>query len=850
MKRQVVKLLSLILIAVSFQSSILALNAGSIFVDVPSEAYYSAAVKWATENNITQGTTATTFEPTKTCTIANVITFLWRAGGSYKPVIQNPFSDVKTGAYYYNAALWSYQRGLTKPPSFEGSSPCTRADAVFFLWKIAGSPKQGSNIFSDVTSSSNYANAVAWAFETGITTGTSETTFSPDNVCTRAQVITFMYRFSQLSGKSFDAPVSVFSPLGERMWAYLQKERINDLIDRDNYGYMKAVANYQTDLTFLRLLNLADRLIDTGTKPDKKMYITILTNLVGLYELDNAAEISAQKERDNLKNFYDYGMDLISISANLVGMLESNSDLETELKAAIDGVSVLISNTDSWISEISTLETLMQDYSSHDEFLALIENNSDGDLKEAAIAVRTGLKESLKIRLDAYKNVEEATREDLRDYIFSDYIFGEDSFKALRETQMYANNEALRSFVDGGEKFIDALSAWETGKEIGKLIGNLVIGGEDLINRVMEMMALYDVSVILQSELLNTILPEFYETGSEDAVTSFVSLSDYLVMARMRGEYCLYNTAAVDGGILTWFQGQYGEEAKAWYESKVSRLVEIKKKIDAILIVPDDTSVINSYGIHYYEVFDLHSSSWDEAQNYCSSIGGHLATLTSKEENDHVFQIVSAAGYQSAYFGLSDRDNEGSWTWVTGEPVIYLNWHSGEPNSENSNEDYAMFYYKYPDGTWNDGDFGGRTVSGGTAFVCEWETESSYHEYLNSRQTDDSPFKQKYWVIFTEGFRHDRVEVSTIDSSLPKEQLYIIWSSSMNLNNTSASNGCDQYYLDENNDWIYMRTYGRLTDWATHVIASNLDVRDRSGNLLIPKCSYVDIDWDTINSYK
>ena len=78
-------------------------------------------------------------------------------------------------------------------------------------------------------------------------------------------------------------------------------------------------------------------------------------------------------------------------------------------------------------------------------------------------------------------------------------------------------------------------------------------------------------------------------------------------------------------------------------------------------------------------------------------------------------------GFESAYFGLSDSVEEGSWVWVNGETADYLNWHSGEPNGESSSEDYAMFYYKYDDGAWNDGDFGRNTANGGIAFICEWD---------------------------------------------------------------------------------------------------------------------------------
>lgn len=111
-----------------------------------------------------------------------------------------------------------------------------------------------------------------------------------------------------------------------------------------------------------------------------------------------------------------------------------------------------------------------------------------------------------------------------------------------------------------------------------------------------------------------------------------------------------------------------------------------------------------------------------EAEAFCSSLGGHLAVITSKEENDAVYQYLENNNVENAYFGLTDRDIEGVWKCVDGTNTAYTNWHTPtEPNAENSDEDYAMFYYKYPDETWNDGDFGGATVNGDKNYICEWD---------------------------------------------------------------------------------------------------------------------------------
>ena len=136
------------------------------------------------------------------------------------------------------------------------------------------------------------------------------------------------------------------------------------------------------------------------------------------------------------------------------------------------------------------------------------------------------------------------------------------------------------------------------------------------------------------------------------------------------------------------------------------------------------------YQGHYYAIYNLEDivpeekNTWENARDYCIKKGGHLATITSKGENDFLFNYMRDEGVESAYFGFSDAESEGNWRWCTGEKSSYTNWNEHEPNQENPDEDYAMFYYKYSDGTWNDGDFGRNTVNSGTWFICEWDPEN------------------------------------------------------------------------------------------------------------------------------
>ncbi|MDO4270785.1 MAG: S-layer homology domain-containing protein, partial [Eubacteriales bacterium] len=170
---------------------------GAGFTDVPADAYYADAVAWAVKNGITTGTSASTFSPNLSCTRAQMVTFLWRAAGSPKATGSNPFTDVQSGAYYYDAVLWAVKQGITVGTSATTFSPdatVTRGQTVTFLYRAAGSPAASGASFTDVASDAYYANAVAWAVSKGITNGTGDSMFSPNLDCTRAQIVTFMFR--------------------------------------------------------------------------------------------------------------------------------------------------------------------------------------------------------------------------------------------------------------------------------------------------------------------------------------------------------------------------------------------------------------------------------------------------------------------------------------------------------------------------------------------------------------------------------------------------------------------------------------------------------------------------------
>ncbi len=169
------------------------------FIDVPSNAYYAQAVAWAVENKITSGTDKTHFSPNAACTRAQAVTFLWRAAGSPSASPSSRFSDVSSNAYYSQAVNWAVQQGITSgtgKKTFSPNAVCSRAQIVTFLYRAANSPSvSDSNTFSDVNAGAYYANAVKWAVANNITSGTGNGKFSPADNCVRGQIVTFLYRY-------------------------------------------------------------------------------------------------------------------------------------------------------------------------------------------------------------------------------------------------------------------------------------------------------------------------------------------------------------------------------------------------------------------------------------------------------------------------------------------------------------------------------------------------------------------------------------------------------------------------------------------------------------------------------
>lgn len=250
--------------------------------------------------------------------------------------------------------------------------------------------------------------------------------------------------------------------------------------------------------------------------------------------------------------------------------------------------------------------------------------------------------------------------------------------------------------------------------------------------------------------------------------------------------------------------------------------------------IPDTAVEFNG---HYYQVYDT-PMTWDEAKAYCESLGGHLVTITSQEEQALVEDLFADTHKEGCWLGGSLSDN--SYKWITNEKMDYTNWQSGEPNNYLNRDETCMIMLSETM-KWYDFLTGGDptgTKLNQIVFICEWENDTVKTDFKY-------PTSQKYWVIFREGYRGDRIEMSTFDTPLEEGTFHIVWNRNLLLSDNTGMSKCEQYEI-LNDSWNKMRDYRVLSDKATEIIASNVDVYDKNGNLVKSKINYSDVSADML----
>ena len=282
------------------------------FTDVKPGGYCYVPVLWAVDQGITSGTSATTFSPQDTCTISQILTFLWRASGQPTPSESNPFSDVAEKDYFLSAACWASENGLVSGTILNPNAPCTRSMVVTYLWKLSGSPTASSTGFTDVPAGAEYAAAVAWAVEQGITSGTSDSAFSPQDTCTRGQIVTFLYRYS---GSPEVEPVLAF---------------YDGFADAPDFGALALAAPIKSEVKDNIQYYYYDIAAISAQDPNRE-FITILSEYEKLLE-SNGFSFTQNQESEKGVFIYLSSTTTLILALNLQVLaigLRSNADLAT-----------------------------------------------------------------------------------------------------------------------------------------------------------------------------------------------------------------------------------------------------------------------------------------------------------------------------------------------------------------------------------------------------------------------------------------------------------------------------------------------------------------------------------------
>lgn len=417
------------------------------------------------------------------------------------------------------------------------------------------------------------------------------------------------------------------SPVNSRVKEFIQSDGDDLLLLSKNYGYMTFVNNLKEDALSQYLIEITDKLIHTGSKPDKEKYIETLINIIVTYDMDRSSDVANQRSMDNLKTINDYAVDIEEMGINAATVMVGNnfnaSQLQDDILTAIDGLKVLQDSLLNWVEALSNLETIIQDYSEHDEFLKVIEDNSDGDLKEAAQNLREAMKSAVEIRLDTYKDINMDNFKNYTEFFFSDVFI-----EAAQHTGLYKDNNVFRKLIDTSDNVVRVVStwnsAWDLGKAIGTMVGDAVVGGENLIKRILELMALSDITEILQSSIRGkgSEYMSSLESNKESGLAEeYVSLSNYLVGSRIRGEYIIYSIVAKDSGLLSWFGKESAKEARDWYDSKTDKIIGLQNDL------------LYGEGVVYISgrVVD---------KNGKSALGLHI-TLSNKENGNTVYEGIT-----------------------------------------------------------------------------------------------------------------------------------------------------------------------------------------------------------------
>ena len=382
------------------------------------------------------------------------------------------------------------------------------------------------------------------------------------------------------------------------------------LLDHNTTGHMTFVEDMRGKVVGTLAMEVLAKIYGEEPEPNEAKYMEVLINIMMTYEMENAADISEQCKMDTLKATEDYAMDAVKVGTGLLFAF-TKTDTAAEplmdwIETAVGCLETVAGNTENWIDGIGDLNALLQNYSKHDAFLYQIESLATGELQSAASKLRTSMTSAMKVKLETYSDISEDNFPNYSEFFFKDVFF-----EALKLTEEYAADEGFHFFVDLGSDVMDVIGVVdviELGVEIGKFVGNVAVNGEDIINRVLEMKVLYDISIVLENWLkeVKTRVSAPYSDETDNLAINYVRSANYLISCRIRGEYCMYSLLAKNSGLYSHFGEETAKQAENVYNRLTLHLAEIKEQLDGVLNV----LVVNMGSERPYEAVNA-NSKWN-----------------------------------------------------------------------------------------------------------------------------------------------------------------------------------------------------------------------------------------------
>ena len=504
-----------------------------------------------------------------------------------------------------------------------------------------------------------------------------------------------------------------------------QEPSLNELFCNDsNIGYWNTVDKIESNGFLSWVIEKSSLILEE--LPDKEDYVEILANLIIMQEGDFAQEVAEQSSFDDTKDTGDYVNDIIGIAESFIGANGMLENISAIISAATDGKDVIIDNLET----AKYYQTSIQCYNQESAFLSAVSKYAKNEeLGKAAETLLQASDTLFQKRLE-YLNSHLESLETYGTKFFMENL----SFDLLKTADLYNTDDIVKCFVDCGEKLAKSILSAKSTAEFAfqgvMLAGNIAFGTGNTFNRYQEMKTIADIAGAIVKA--NNQIQVSSDTQNADFISNVQSKVNYykmVLVTHARGEYLIYQLLIKDAGILSQIQSLVddfknpSETTEGWYNRQIDIFLLYYNILNNLFDVADYTEKIPEGAVefkgHYYYLYYTDTIlTYEEAAQYCKDKGGYLATITSQEENDFLYNYITENNCPNAYFGFTDQDEEGTWKWDNGETSSYTNWHSGGPDNENPSEDFAMYYYKYPDGTWNDGDFSDE--NGNRAFLCEW----------------------------------------------------------------------------------------------------------------------------------